>query len=109
MSFSDNGYFYEIFNVGELPQISDNDRVTCDYTITLPDGTLCYDIKNKIFIVGGSEEISGLHHAVKFLGKGGKARFIFPAHLAYGMQGDFNTIPPRAILIYNVHITEVQH
>jgi FKBP-type peptidyl-prolyl cis-trans isomerase len=109
MSFSDDGYFYEIFDEGEQPKITDNRHVTCNYNITLLDGTHCYEVKNKVFIVGGSDEISGLHHAVKLLGKGGKARFIFPSHLAYGIQGDFNKIPSRAILVYNVHITEVKN
>ncbi|MDR2026876.1 MAG: FKBP-type peptidyl-prolyl cis-trans isomerase [Prevotellaceae bacterium] len=109
MSFSGDGYFYEIFNKGEQPEITDHNHITCDYRITLLDGTLCYEIKNKMFVVGGSEEISGLHHAVKLLGKGGKARFIFPSHLAHGIRGDFNKIPSRAVLVYNVHVTEVKN
>jgi FKBP-type peptidyl-prolyl cis-trans isomerase len=108
MSFSDEGYFYEIFNEGEHPKITDNKQIVCDCSISLLDGTPCYEIKNKVFVVGGSDEIYGLHRAVKFLGKNGKARFIFPPHLAYGIQGDFGKIPPRAILLYEVHVTEVR-
>jgi FKBP-type peptidyl-prolyl cis-trans isomerase len=108
MSSSGEGYFYEIFNEGELPKAMDNTQVTYDCSIALLDGTICYEIKNKVFVVGASEEIYGLHRAVKFMGKGGKARFIFPPHLAYGIQGDFNKIPPRATLLYNVHITEIK-
>jgi FKBP-type peptidyl-prolyl cis-trans isomerase len=108
MSFSDSGYFYEILDEGVQPTITDNKLIICDYNITLLDGTHCYSKKNKNFVVGGTDEISGLHHAVKFLGKGGKARFIFPSHLAYGLQGDFDKIPPLAILLYNIHITDVK-
>jgi FKBP-type peptidyl-prolyl cis-trans isomerase len=108
MSFSDDGYFYEILDDGEHPKITDRKQVVCDCRISLLDGTLCYHIKNKVFVVGGSEEILGLHHAVKFMGNGGKARFIFPSHLAYGIQGDLDKIPPRAILLYNVHVTDVK-
>ncbi|MDR3244967.1 MAG: FKBP-type peptidyl-prolyl cis-trans isomerase [Prevotellaceae bacterium] len=107
MSFSGSGYFYEVLDEGEQPKITDNKLIVCDYSITLLDGTPCYSKKNKKFVVGGTDEISGLHHAVKFLGKGGKARFIFPSHLAYGLQGDFDKIPPLAILLYNIQITEV--
>jgi FKBP-type peptidyl-prolyl cis-trans isomerase len=109
MHLSPDGYFYEIFTEGGQPKIMDNNSVTCDYTVTLLNGTLCYEIKNKVFVVGSSDEISGLHHAVKLLGKGGKARFIFPSHLAHGIQGDFNQIPPRAVLIYNVLVKEVEN
>jgi FKBP-type peptidyl-prolyl cis-trans isomerase len=108
MSFSNEGYFYEVLNEGENPKIADNKQVICDYNISLLDGTLCYEVKNKAFVVGGSEEISGLHHAIKFLGKGGKARFIFPPHLAYGIRGDFDKIPPRAILLYKVYVKEMR-
>jgi FKBP-type peptidyl-prolyl cis-trans isomerase len=108
MSFSDEGYFYEIFDEGELPKITDNKQIICDCSISLLDGTLCYEIKNKVFVVGNSEEIYGLHHAIKFLGKGGKARFIFPSHLACGIRGDFDKIPPRAILLYKVYVKETK-
>jgi FKBP-type peptidyl-prolyl cis-trans isomerase len=108
MSLSDDGYFYELFNKGEQPGITDKQLVTYDCSIALLDGTLCYEVKNKSFVVGRSEEIYGLHRAIKFLGKGGKARFIFPPHLAYGVLGDFDKIPPRTILLYNVHVTEVK-
>ncbi|MDR1583152.1 MAG: FKBP-type peptidyl-prolyl cis-trans isomerase [Prevotellaceae bacterium] len=106
MSFSNYGYFYEVFDEGENPKITDHKQIICDCSISLLDGTVCYEIKNKVFVVSGSDEISGLHHAVKLLGKGGKARFIFPPHLAYGIQGDFNKIPPRAILLYNIHVKD---
>jgi hypothetical protein len=109
MTFSDEGYFYEIFNEGEHPKITDHKQVTCECSISLLDGTPCYEIKNRTFVVGASEEIYGLHHAVKLLGKGGKARFIFPSHLAYGIRGDFDKIPPRAILLYKVQVKEVKN
>jgi FKBP-type peptidyl-prolyl cis-trans isomerase len=107
MSFADEGYFYEIFDEGMSPKITDKKQVIYNCTVSLLDGTPCYEIRNKTFVVGGTEEISGLHHAMKFLGKGGKARFIFPSHLSHGLQGDFDKIPPRSILLYNVHVTEV--
>ncbi|MDR1552935.1 MAG: FKBP-type peptidyl-prolyl cis-trans isomerase [Prevotellaceae bacterium] len=108
MIFSGEGYFYEILDEGEQPEITDKKQVTCDCRISLLNGTLCYNIKNKVFVVGGSDEIYGLHQAVKFLGNGGKARFIFPSHIAYGIRGDFDKIPPRAILLYSVHVTDVR-
>ncbi|MDR1340050.1 MAG: FKBP-type peptidyl-prolyl cis-trans isomerase [Prevotellaceae bacterium] len=108
MSFAGDGYYYELFNEGEQPKITDKQQITYDCSIALLDGTSCYEDTSKNFVVGGSEEIYGLHRAIKFLGKGGKARFIFPPHLAYGVPGDFDKIPPRAILLYNVHVREVK-
>jgi len=108
MSFSDDGYFYGITEKGNSPEISDNSNVMCNYTITLLDGTLCYDRKDVVFVVGSTDEITGLHHAIKRLGNKGKAKFIFPAHLAFGLPGDLNKIPPRAILIYDVTVTNTE-
>lgn len=108
MLLSGEGYFYEVLDEGEQPKITDKKQVTCECRISLLDGTPCYNIKNKVFVVGGSDEIYGLHHAIKLLGKGGKARFIFPSHMAYGIRGDFDRIPPRTILLYNVYVTNVR-
>jgi FKBP-type peptidyl-prolyl cis-trans isomerase len=108
MSLAGDGYFYEVLDEGGQPEITDKSQVVYDCRISLLDGTLCYEMKNRAFVVGGSEEIYGLHHAMKFLGRGGKARFIFPPHLAYGIRGDFNKIPPRAILLYTVNVTDVK-
>jgi hypothetical protein len=107
MTLSDNGYFYELFNEGEQPKIMDKQLVTYDCKIMLLDGTLCYELKNKSFVIGASEEIYGLHHAIKLMGKGGKARFIFPPNLAYGNLGNFDRIPPRATLLYEIHVTNL--
>jgi hypothetical protein len=108
MSFAGEGFFHEIFDPGDDPKIRAKTVVTCDCKISLPDGTLCYESKNRTFAVEGSEEIAGLHKAVKLLGKGGRARFMFPPHLAYGLQGDLDKIPPRAILLYEIRIVNVE-
>jgi FKBP-type peptidyl-prolyl cis-trans isomerase len=106
MKFADEGYYYEIFDGGASPKIADRNRVTFTATVALLDGTECYRYDRRRFVVGASEEISGLHHAVCRLGKGGRARFIFPPILAFGLLGDFDRIPPRAVLIYNVEIID---
>ena len=108
MRFADKGYYYEIFERGTGPAIQSGMIVVYNYTACLLDGTPCYVERDQRLAVDAGEEISGLHDAVKMLGAGGVARFIFPPHLAYGLQGDFNKIPPRAILVYNVQITEVK-
>lgn len=110
LQFCTDGYYYEVLDAGSAPKASQGSHVTYDYTIKQLDGTLCYTSVGAdpaSFVVGGSEEISGMHLAVKRLGKGGKARLIFPPQLAYGLQGDLKMIPRRAVLVYFVEILEV--
>jgi FKBP-type peptidyl-prolyl cis-trans isomerase len=41
------------------------------------------------------------------LKEGAEARFIFPPHLAYGLPGDRDNIPARAILLFEVKLLHV--
>ena len=42
------------------------------------------------------------------LNQGGKGRFILSPHLAHGLPGDGNKIPPRAILIYSIEVLSIE-
>ncbi|MDR1056335.1 MAG: FKBP-type peptidyl-prolyl cis-trans isomerase [Prevotellaceae bacterium] len=109
MQFSPDGYFYEIYNTGNNPKASEGNEVECEITISLLNGTVCHkSTEPKNFLVGRSEEISGMHLAITHLGKGGKAKFIFPPQLAHGLQGDMNKIPPRSVVVYDVEVTDIK-
>lgn len=111
MEFCSDGYYYEILEAGVLPKAIKGNHVTFDYTIRLLDGTLCYTSTGAdpaVFVVDGSEEVSGMHLAVKRLGKKARARFIFPPQLGHGLQGDLNKIPPRSVLVYTVEVLEIE-
>jgi FKBP-type peptidyl-prolyl cis-trans isomerase len=109
MKFSPDGYFYEIYDEGTPPKALNKNKVEYEYVISLLNGTICYkSTEPKEFIVGGSEEISGMHLAVKRLGKGGRAKFIFPPQMAYGLQGDMNKIPLRAIVMYDINVVNIK-
>lgn len=112
MEFSPTGgFYYEVFEQGAQPLIVDGNYVTYDYTASLLNGTVCYTTKSgepSGFLVGRSEDIMGLHLAITMLGKGGRGRFIFPPYLAHGLQGDGNKIPPRAILLYDINVIDVE-
>ena len=109
------GLFYEILPDNQAKSeknsdITSGDEVTLDYTISLLDGTPCYSsvkLGPKVFRVENSEAESGLHEAVQLLHQGDSARLILPPHLGFGMVGDGNKIPPRAILLYRIKIRTV--
>ena len=105
------GYYYEIFESGSLPFASSGDAVTFDCRISLLNGVVLYSSDEygpKTMIVDADEEIKGMHLAIKHLGKDGRGSFIFLPGLAYGLQGDPVGIPPRAVLLYDVTVTDVR-
>lgn len=50
----------------------------------------------------------GLDEALMMMKEGGKAEFVIPAELAYGEEGAGLTIPPNAILVYEIELLKVQ-
>lgn len=110
MTLAEDGYYSEIFDAGEARKPIAGELVVYSRTVKLLDGTVCYESKAEMpenFIVDGDEEISGMHRAVRMLGVGARARFIFPQRAAFGLQGDFNKIPPLSSLVYTVEIIEI--
>jgi FKBP-type peptidyl-prolyl cis-trans isomerase FkpA len=107
MKESPTGLWYSILDEGEGNLLKDNDKVVFEYECTLLDGTKCYSSKelglNDVKL-GRSELPSGLNEGFKLLKPGGKAVFILPPFLAYGLIGDGKKIPARSTVVYNVHI-----
>lgn len=98
-------YVYEASAKGD--SIRDKDKVTIEYTVSLLDGTECYSSKTtgpKTFIVGHEDIESGIHKGIQFLKKGDKALIMIPSHLAHGLLGDMDKIPPQRAIIYDVKI-----
>lgn len=111
MKQTTTGLYYEVYEEGVGKFCEDGRVAVMDYSSTLLDGTLCYSSENdgqKIFRVGLSEAESGLHELAPLLRKGDKARAILPSHRAYGFTGDRVRIPPNSILVYDIHLVDVQ-
>lgn len=107
------GVFYRIYKSvkkSHTGNIEPGDWVSLFYTLTLLDGTKCYSSEDqgpKQFVVEKSEAESGLHEAVQFLHDGDSALVIIPSHRAFGLSGDGNRIPPKAILVYEIRVDSV--
>ena len=112
MKTTESGLWYQIFTDKEGKKISMGDKVKINYEIRLLDGTLCYTSDStgaKEFIVGRNESMMGLQEGIKLLNEGDRARLIIPPHLGYGLIGDKNRIPARAVLVYTLDVLEVEH
>jgi FKBP-type peptidyl-prolyl cis-trans isomerase FkpA len=104
------GIRYHVYSASAKgDSIRDKMQITIEYTVSLLDGTECYSSKEsgpKTFTVGMEEMESGIHKAVKFLKKGDKAIVLIPSHLAHGLLGDMNKIPPQMPIVYDIHILD---
>lgn len=107
MTETESGLWYRILSEGSGEYLSDNDRIIMDYECSLIDGTFCYSSKesgSKEFVLGRSDIEAGLDQGLRMLKPGAEAIFIIPPFLAYGIIGDGDKIPPRAIIIYNASV-----
>lgn len=107
MKVSETGLWYMIIKDTGGKNIKKGDHITFNYKTRLLDGTLCYSSDSlgvKSIIVGQGGIEAGVEEGILLLRNGSKARFIMPPHLAYGLIGDGNRIPARAIIIYDIEI-----
>lgn len=111
MQESGTGLWYMIENKGNGRKSQTGNIATINYKVSLLDGTPCYnsDIDGpKTFQIGKGGIESGIEEGILKLNEGGKAKFIIPPHLAYGLLGDEKKIPARAILIYEIELVSLQ-
>lgn len=111
MDTTGTGLRYAIYKKGEGMQAATGKKVSVHYTLKLLSGDTVYSTEaNKPFefIIGQSEAPSGLHEGVALLRVGDKAKFILPSHLGYGLMGDQDKIPARAVLVYDLELVDVQ-
>ena len=110
MQTTETGLWYMIYDKGKGEKAVTGKIATIEYTVSLLDSTVCYSSAisgPKIFKIGRSVE-SGLEEGILLLHVGDKARMIMPPHLAYGLLGDGDCIPRRAIIIYDIELVSLK-
>jgi len=111
MKETGTGLWYSILRNGNGEKVKSGVRVNLDFSVSLLDGHECYNSQKegiKTFVVGQGGVESGLEEGILLMHIGDKAKFIMPPHLAYGLTGDANKIPARAIIIYDVELLSIQ-
>lgn len=96
---------YERAKNGVPPALHEPVKIVCK--VFLLDGTLCYETDTAnpvIFKLGEGEQIRGLEEGIMKMIPGERARLIIPNHLAYGLSGDGDKIPPAAALFIDVKL-----
>ena len=83
------------------------------YTGRLMDGTV-FDATSRRnnapfdFVLGAGQVIRGWDEGIALMRKGEKAELLIPSALGYGSRGAGASIPPNAVLRFEVEVTDVK-
>lgn len=111
MKETGTGLRYLIYQKGDGPKALKDWTVKMNFEVRLITGDIVYSSKEtgpKEFRIGSGGVESGLEEGILLLNVGDKAKFIFPSHLAWGLIGDQDQIPPKSTLIYDVEVLELK-
>ena len=94
---------------GSLAQPGQDAKV--QYKVSFLDGTVVYQTASDeldIFRIDKSNIESGIQEGIKKMRLGEKAKLIIPSHLAHGLIGDLDKIPPLTPLIVDIELIELE-
>ncbi len=109
MQTTATGLRYHVYENGDGRKGEDGLVAVYNYEVKLINGTVCYSSDQngtKQFLIGKSAVEGGLNEAMSILRAGDRAKLILPSHLAFGLVGDDDCVPRRAILIYDLQIID---
>jgi FKBP-type peptidyl-prolyl cis-trans isomerase FkpA len=107
---SPTGLRYMIYQhgSGEIPV--KGKKAMIRYEVRLINGNLCYSSTKmgpKEFEIGQRSVEVGIEEGILLMRVGDRAKFIVPSHLAFGLLGDQDKIPPRSTLIYDIELIKL--
>lgn len=107
---SPTGLRYVIYHDEEGESVKDEQIAVVEYKVSLLNGKECYNTEEgpEEFTVGHDYVESGLHEGIKHLSIGDKAIMIIPSHLAHGLAGDFEKIPIRSTIVYDIKLVAIK-
>lgn len=102
-----SGLRYYIYQHGEGDTAKVGMTAQVETEITLLDGTICYKTaadEMEEFIIDKSDIESGVQEGIKKMCVGDRAKMVIPSHLAHGLVGDLNKIPPLSVIVVDIHL-----
>jgi FKBP-type peptidyl-prolyl cis-trans isomerase FkpA len=111
MEISGTGLRFMIDSIGAGSNVQYGNLVSLSYKVKLLTGETIYDSEIsglKEFVAGRGGVEAGLEEGIKLLRKGDRAKFVLPSHLAFGLLGDSDRIPPRSPIIYEIQVIDIK-
>ena len=111
-NFTESGLGIEDIKIGDGALAEKGKRVTVHYTGHLTDGKKFDSSLDRNhpfkFVLGTGSVIKGWDEGVQGMKVGGKRKLKIPPQLGYGVRGAGSMIPPKATLLFEIELLEVQ-
>jgi FKBP-type peptidyl-prolyl cis-trans isomerase len=111
MDQTGTGLFFQIIKKNEKGTLAQPGlEAAVKYKISFLNGDLCYETpKDEVsyFKIDHSDIESGIQEGIKKMKKGEKSVMIVPSHLAHGITGDQNKIPPATTLVIELQLIDL--
>lgn len=101
-----SGLQYKIIKEGKGPKPTMDERVSLNFTTTLVDGQKLWSTydNNKPWVHRLDKTLPGVREAALMMPAGSKWMVYIPARLALGNEGDGESVPAGAALIYELEV-----
>ncbi len=111
MKQTGSGLFYQIVRKNDAGLVAKSGlEAAVKYKISFLNGELCYETpKDELayFKIDHADIETGIQEGVKKMKKGEKAIFIVSSHLAHGITGDQDKIPPATTLVIEIELVDL--
>lgn len=110
MHATSTGLRYVITHQGHGQPAKKGKVAVIRYTLSLLNGKVIASSKQnglKSFEIGHGGVENGLEEGILLLKVGDQAKFILPSHLAYGLSGDGDKVPPHSPLVYDIEFVQI--
>lgn len=112
MTRTGSGLQYWIYKEGEGATPKPEEFAEIEYEISLLSGEVCYQTEDDEYEevrVDHSDIESGIQEALKLMQVGDEAKLIVPSHLAHGLLGDLDKIPPLRSLVIDLKLIGIRN
>ena len=102
---TESGMYVRIVEEGSTEKPTIDDQVTVTYSGYLTDDTV-FDSSSMPITFSLSGVIQGWQEGIPYFGRGGSGSLYIPSRLAYGRNSPSSSIPPNAVLIFDITLED---